>query len=266
MSVVHRVKCGVVCTDVALRRDGAVVAVLGIGVKVVIVLRRRSDGQYEECQRIGTPRIPHCVAISPSGTIVCGDAFSVVYECGGGVGGVYEETQRLHDGVGDMIFVNDSVLITVYHDLSVYGRTAADAAFEAQQRLPAVFGGEECRRIAVSSDGGAVVVGSYGGIIAFVERSSVGVCEVRQIVAKAHRGDISALSFVPNGNVVSGSVDGCIKVWSVIGGEFVALRHFREVHDGEYVRTLLVTCDGLLLSGGDDHCLRICGECLVEGE
>ena len=188
----------------------------------------------------------------------------VVYECRGGVGGVYEETQRLHDGVGDVIFVDDTEFMTVWDELIVYGRTAADGVFEAQQRLPAVCGGGKCYNIAVSSDSGGVVVGSNVGGIAFIVRSGGGVYEVRQIVDDAHNDDITALSFVPNGNVVSGCLDGSIKVWSEIGGEFVALRHFRGVHDGVGVFALVVTCDGLLLSGGRDRCLHICGECLVE--
>ena len=178
-SVVQRVELGMECRDVALRPDGAVVAVLGHWARVVVVLRRRSDGQYEECQRIGSPDSPRFVAISPPGTIVCGSAIRgiMVYECGGGVVGVYEETQRLHGVVRALITVDDSVLIAVSRDLIVYGRTAADRPFEEQQRLPAVCGGAVCHTIAVSTDGGTVVVGSNVGGIAFVVRRGVGVWE-----------------------------------------------------------------------------------------
>ena len=124
--------------------------------------------------------------------------------------------------------------------------------------------GEYCLCVAAMST--ECVVGTSEGKMEFLSSDGGGEYEVKQCVDGAHSDWGLSHDFVPNENVVSGSSDGSIKVWSPMGGVYVELRHFPFVHDREAVLSVAVTADGLLLSGGYDQHLRLCGECLMDDD
>ena len=113
----------------------------------------------------------------------------------------------------------------------------------------------------VAMKGRELTVGTIGGKILFFSWN--GNAYVKQREEKAHQEEVSCLAFVPNGNIVSGSCDGTIKIWCSIGKHKVVLRHIRSVHGDFAVFTLVVTSEGLLICGCEDGSVMIFSEALV---
>ena len=227
------------------------------------------DGElerYESLQQI-EESLPCDLCISPSGnTIVRNNALSHIFV-----------HQRDEDGynyiripmdaymIGKIKLLDDDVLVGVNARLKMWERDE-NGIFVQTQKL-SIYNPENLRYCGESIDimGNKCVIGTNVGHMCFLSRIE-GKYEVNYTDMEAHTSSVLSVCFVPNGNVVSGCTDGSIKVWCPIVDMYVQLRHFHGIHDGQPVNAVAVTANGLLLSGGDDRKLRICGEALIADE
>lgn len=103
--------------------------------------------------------------------------------------------------------------------------------------------------IACAPTGDAIATGCRGGVI------KVWSAATRDLLweSRRHTGVVDDLCYTPDGSLVSVSHDTTVRVWdSATGSELRCMRHTAEVY------SVAVSVDGaLLLTGGDDQCLRI---------